>query len=94
MTPSQIAELEAYWRRTNTGWARAISYEEYLKSRHWRAVRKAALVRAGRKCQLCGKNHRRLDVHHNCYDRLGAELDTDVVVLCDYCHTHFHGRVA
>lgn len=64
----------------------------YLLSDHWRETREAALERAGRKCQLCGYEGR-LQVHHRSYERLGAELPTDLTVLCQDCHdTHHEDR--
>jgi len=69
---------------------RALPYERYLESKHWREdVRPAALERANRRCQLCNTD-KRLHVHHNNYDRLGAELPSDVVVLCNECHWRQH----
>lgn len=68
------------------------SYAEYLQGSHWRdEVRPAALKRAADKCQLCGAQDISLHVHHNSYERLGNELPTDLVVLCENCHARFHG---
>jgi len=65
--------------------------EEYLRSEHWRTVRQGALERADHRCQVCnGDKH--LDVHHRTYERLGAELDHDLTVLCRTCHSVFHDR--
>ncbi len=61
------------------------SYNEYLKSSHWKDVRERALKQADRKCSMC-TNRARLNVHHRTYARLGAEWDNDVVVLCRSCH--------
>ena len=73
---------------------RALPYEQYLQSKHWREdVRPAAIERADRRCQLCGRKTGvpwPLNVHHNTYDRLGAELDSDVIVLCQRCHERHH----
>lgn len=67
-----------------------IDYQAYLASEHWQNMRRVALERAGNKCQLCGYGWN-LNVHHNCYDRLGNELPTDLCVLCRPCHERFHG---
>jgi DNA-binding MarR family transcriptional regulator len=64
-------------------------YALYLRSDHWRETRKAALKRAGHKCQLCTSN-RGLQVHHRTYERLGQELPQDLTVLCATCHENFH----
>lgn len=43
------------------------------------------------RCVRCGVK-RQLEVHHLTYDRLGAELDTDLEVVCSGCHkgTHYN----
>ena len=72
----------------------AVVYHDYLLSAHWQAVRRRALHRAGWKCQVCG-GRSRLEVHHNSYENMFQEDDTDVVVLCHNCHdlfTHYVGK--
>jgi DNA-binding CsgD family transcriptional regulator len=58
---------------------------EYLASPRWISRRARALAQANGKCELCGKRKDALDVHHNCYDRLGEETDEDLAVYCDEC---------
>jgi 5-methylcytosine-specific restriction endonuclease McrA len=65
--------------------------EVYLRSDHWQEVRKAALERAGRRCQVCNGD-KQLDVHHRTYERKGREEPSDVTVLCRKCHETFHGN--
>lgn len=64
-------------------------YKNYLKSDQWKLCRKAALIRAGYRCQVCGARHG-LHVHHNDYARVGREEPEDLVVLCEVCHSWFH----
>jgi hypothetical protein len=66
-------------------------YAAYLRSQAWAHRKAEALERAGRRCQVCGHD-RRLDVHHNTYERIGAELPGDLVVLCALCHTMYHAQ--
>lgn len=61
----------------------------YLRSRHWRRARQAAIQRTGGKCADCG-SRQRLDVHHLTYARLGHESPGDLQVLCRYCHAERH----
>lgn len=68
-------------------------YAEYLKSEHWQHVREAALERARGACQLCGDDENTLNVHHNNYNRLEEEWDSDVIVLCSNCHAQFHSKL-
>jgi 5-methylcytosine-specific restriction endonuclease McrA len=65
--------------------------EVYLRSDHWRETRAAALERAEHKCQVCAAT-KRLDVHHNTYERLGQERPADLVVLCRTCHDRHHSN--
>ena len=66
-------------------------YAEYLETLEWQHTRLAALRRAGHRCQLDATHETgRLDVHHNSYHRRGAELSSDLVVLCSTCHERFH----
>ena len=78
-------------RRKPEFWWTVTGYAEYLQTEHWQHVRLRALQRAGHKCAVCASRVS-LQVHHNDYSRLGGELATDTVVLCDECHTLFHGR--
>ncbi len=66
--------------------------EQYLRSDHWRAARKVAIQRAGYRCQRCGATGR-LDAHHLTYQRLGAEDDQDLEVLCRPCHDGVASRM-
>lgn len=66
---------------------REMPYEEYLRTAHWRRVRKEALARCGWTC-VCGQRAWR--GHHLSYDRRGDEQPGDVIGLCDGCHDKFH----
>lgn len=65
-------------------------YPIYLRSPHWQRTRKAALKRAGHKCEECGVGGV-LQVHHLTYVNLRQELPEDLRVLCRGCHQHAHG---
>ena len=68
---------------------RRSDYKEYLQTEHWQQTRKEALRRANYRCQLCG-NRGKLNIHHNNYENLYNEKDSDVIVLCGDCHEKFH----
>lgn len=72
-------------------WTRS-QYGDYLQTSHWRERRQRALKKALYACQVC-KDLERLEVHHNTYERLGGELDSDLLVLCRDCHELFHARL-
>lgn len=63
-------------------------YATYLQSAAWRAKAKAAIQRAGNRCQLCSRpgSQVHLDAHHRTYARIGSERDEDIEVLCKACH--------
>jgi Helicase HerA, central domain len=68
---------------------RRLSYAEYLQTQHWQSKRKEALQHAVYRCQICNAGGVQLDVHHRTYQRLGAELLSDLFVLCHECHDLF-----
>lgn len=72
--------------------AHGINYQEYIKSAEWQAKSDAAKERCNYRCQLCSVSGliSTLHTHHNTYERLGNERDTDLVVLCHDCHKRFH----
>jgi hypothetical protein len=60
-------------------------YAAYLLTEEWRKKRKAAIHRAGGRCQEClvaGLLH----VHHLTYERVGREWLDDLIVLCPWHH--------
>lgn len=70
---------------------RALPYDVYLQTPHWKSTRQLALQYAGYRCQLCdAKGH--LNVHHRTYDRLAEERVSDLTVLCRSCHAKFHDK--
>lgn len=71
---------------------RRASYRAYRNSLHWRFRRARARALAGGRCQICASYHQ-LDTHHNNYERLGRERDSDLVVLCRECHERHHGKL-
>lgn len=66
-----------------------MKYEDYLKTEHWRTMRRLALEHADYRCQLCGSTDD-LHVHHREYNPYNERL-SDLTVLCGNCHARFHG---
>jgi 5-methylcytosine-specific restriction endonuclease McrA len=64
---------------------RRLDYDAYLRTPHWRAVRRMAFRHHGRACAHCGDTHG-LQVHHRHYDTLGREGPGDLEVVCTFCH--------
>jgi len=67
-------------------------YREYLGSDGWKTVSKEAKRVADGRCQICNRSEN-LNTHHRTYERLGRELHTDLVVLCENCHGKFHDKL-
>jgi 5-methylcytosine-specific restriction endonuclease McrA len=65
------------------------NYQDYIRSEAWKARKAEAIHKAGYKCSKCG-NIGKLECHHNAYNRLGAELDSDLLVVCEKCHKKIH----
>lgn len=70
---------------------KAMPYKEYLQTDHWKKKRLQALKRYNFRCQTCNSNNK-LHVHHRTYERRGEELITDLICLCDKCHSKFHDK--
>ena len=66
-----------------------INYQEYLKTKYWKKVRKAMHKTIGRKCELCGSDMF-IDVHHFNYGNVGKETLNDLACLCRSCHETIH----
>jgi 5-methylcytosine-specific restriction endonuclease McrA len=90
---SEEQRLSRLARQARTAQLRKMPYAEYRMQPEWQARRTATLARAGYRCQACGEGDKRLDVHHNTYDRYGDESAYDLVALCGVCHELFHGIV-
>lgn len=69
------------------------TYSEYLKSEHWRQRRKKFSAGHPIRCFVCGTRKRPIELHHLSYDRLGDELDSDLVWLCQRHHSEAHKLV-
>lgn len=69
-----------------------INYYEYINSLEWMKKSGEAKRRAGYKCQVCNRSNSEtvLHTHHRTYERLGAEREQDLIVLCRECHRIFH----
>jgi 5-methylcytosine-specific restriction endonuclease McrA len=60
----------------------------YIQSDEWKAKARKIIERDGGKC-VCSSTEK-LQVHHKkgSYSRLGQELDSDLVTLCNDCHVY------
>src|SRR5580765_3800863 len=65
----------------------SVEYRLYMRSFAWKMRRINKLKAAGHRCENCSEPYG-LQVHHLTYARLGCELDSDLVVLCRWCHAN------
>jgi 5-methylcytosine-specific restriction endonuclease McrA len=73
-------------------------YQAYLKVDCWKMRRDEYLRVHGKQCELCGGQEEfipgkvsPMEIHHLTYERLGAELDKDLIAICEKCHRAMHG---
>jgi hypothetical protein len=72
---------------------KSLPYREYLQTEHWKTLSTRARKNAYYRCQLCNSRDHILNTHHRTYERRGCEYLSDLIVLCEPCHEHFHGIV-
>lgn len=66
----------------------SFEYEQYIASPQWAAFKARYFATHARACAVCGA--RQVQLHHLTYARLGYELPSDVVPLCDDHHRAVH----
>lgn len=74
------------------GSARQIAYHEYLRSDHWRDLKKRKKEETPKVCAACGDKEK-IQLHHMRYRETFEETELrDTCWLCKGCHTSFHHR--
>lgn len=63
-------------------------YQEYLKTDYWRRLKDKMRKLTHGRCEDCGEHESitALELHHQCYDRIGKEEESDLRLICDECH--------
>ena len=81
--PSLFSEKVKHW-----GYHKGFNYG-------WASKREAILNRDRYSCQICGKKHTRLEVHHIIYrSNGGTDDENNLITLCEDCHSGIHnGKV-
>ena len=69
-----------------------IDYQAYMGSEEWRKRADRVLIFWKNACAICSTT-KCLHVHHRTYERLGDELLTDLLPLCENCHKLFHEKL-
>lgn len=77
--PSLVLEKVKHW-----GYQKGFDYG-------WSSRREAILNRDGYACQICGKKHTRLEVHHIIFrSQSGTDDENNLITLCEDCHAGIH----
>ena len=66
-------------------------YLDYIASDVWKELADESRENANNRCKLCNSPEN-LRVHHRTYERLGKELQDDLITLCSDCHEKFHDK--
>lgn len=86
-----LTQDEVVFRKTQLDSLGFAKYLNYLQSERWQTFRRWYLSRfIYRSCAACGSPN--ADLHHKTYRRLGVELSSDMVLLCQPCHKEVHLR--
>lgn len=72
---------------------KVFDYQSYLKTKHWKMKRIQIAKQRKYTCEICGvenEDEKKFNIHHNTYQNIGYELDTDLNLLCETCHIAIH----
>jgi hypothetical protein len=64
-------------------------YDAYISSERWAGRRASYYKNHERKCAACASASS-IHLHHLTYERMGNELDADLIPLCESCHDKVH----
>lgn len=67
-----------------------MTYQEYLQSAEWQAIRTLVYHRDHGRCRLCNTSKGVMHVHHRKYQPRGREDLINLLLLCPQCHRNFH----
>lgn len=67
-----------------------IDKNKYYQSAKWKEISDECKRLSDYKCSMCGSTES-LNAHHLTYERLGEELQEDLLCVCEECHKKIHG---
>jgi 5-methylcytosine-specific restriction endonuclease McrA len=70
----------------------AKDYNSYISSKKWAKRRRRYYACNPNTCKVCGSREE-ITLHHLTYERLGKELDADLMPLCWKHHQSFHDLI-
>ena len=86
---SRKVKVKKKIRRFKAKHPKVWKYREYIKSKAWERRRHKYFKKHKKECAVCG-SQRGIGLHHVNYERVGNELDTDLVPLCWVHHKEYH----
>ena len=97
LTPyKQFHEIQIEYYRSDaleiTEYIKGMNYRDFLKTAYWKAIANYCKYRSKYICSLC-YSEKNLIAHHKTYEHHGEEIEyflTDIICLCDACHSRFH----
>jgi hypothetical protein len=75
--------------RNDVSFGHDVDYKSYLASKKWFDRRDKYFKTHAKRCRACASKAK-IHLHHMTYERLGSERDTDLIALCEVCHTNVH----
>jgi uncharacterized protein YbaR (Trm112 family) len=72
-----------YFSRKSFKFLNNLNYKNYLKSNHWKILKRKYL----KKCFVCGE---KAELHHRTYRNIGKEKARDLISLCRKHHYYTH----
>ena len=63
----------------------------YLKSNHWKKLKKQLFKERGKKCEKCGSK-RKIHCHHIRYGFIYDITIKDLLIVCKQCHKKIHNK--
>lgn len=66
-------------------------YDAYRETERWKKLRRAVMLRAKGKCEIC-RRREGTDLGHLTYDNFFNESMSDMLWLCRQCHTKLDER--
>jgi hypothetical protein len=89
--PKQLSLFDSIKSPSSNGWD---SYQKYLKSYEFKAVRRCVMNRANNTCEVC-KSRRASEVHHIKYSKwYNGDVDksSNIIAICHPCHCDIHKK--
>lgn len=89
----EVSQFDTHLMKNHALMSEKVKHWGYQKGFNYNfsSRREAILHRDKYTCQLCGKKHTRLEVHHIVYrSQGGTDNENNLITLCEDCHSDIH----